>query len=248
MQNLICLLKRTIGMLFLLLLLSNFLRSQEMSIPSPTPNPADLTWDGESLWVVDAKEPIVYKVDTDQGEVIDRMTLINQSTGVAWDGKYLWTCTDQSTSLYLYDVARKTLADTVMINLDNIKNSDKVVLKWLAWDGEFLWASYFAGYSSRFIQIDIKTGKAINSFYSDSAPRGIAAQDEYVWSVCYNGPEKAALIDQRVMSQDPVKLFSSRKFLQQTPSQEPYGLAFDGSYFWSADASTQRIYRVQWEQ
>jgi DNA-binding beta-propeller fold protein YncE len=61
------------------------------SIPSPSDNPSGICFDGEALWVSDANDGRIWRVDWTDGRVIDSIPAPGQVCGgMAYDGYFLW--------------------------------------------------------------------------------------------------------------------------------------------------------------
>lgn len=55
------------------------------------PEPSQLCWDGEKLWISSWFDRHIYKVDIKQCKIEGYFSSkIEQTTGVVWDGKYFW--------------------------------------------------------------------------------------------------------------------------------------------------------------
>lgn len=111
----------------------------------------------------------------------------------------------------------------------------------ITWDGEYLWVAYFAGFSSRLVQVDIETGEEVASLFADAHPRGIYSDGTHLWVLCYNGESASPVVDQRILDDDVQKAITSRSFLGTVGVANPRGLAFDGEMFLTIDIETSSV-------
>ncbi|MDW8141786.1 MAG: PKD domain-containing protein, partial [Candidatus Bipolaricaulota bacterium] len=64
---------------------------QERFIAAPGPSPVGLAWDGKTLWVADALDLKLYRIDPQTGAVLASLPSPTEiPDGLAWDGKTLW--------------------------------------------------------------------------------------------------------------------------------------------------------------
>lgn len=68
------------------------------------PEPSQLVWDGENIWISSWFNRRVYKIDRDSYEITGYFrTKIKETTGIAWDGKTFWV-TGTSADLYQMEI------------------------------------------------------------------------------------------------------------------------------------------------
>ena len=62
------------------------------SFDSPGIRPHGLAWDGSHLWSVDTNDKVIYKHNSQSGEVLDSAECPEgtEPHGLAWDGSSLW--------------------------------------------------------------------------------------------------------------------------------------------------------------
>ena len=213
------------------------------SFPSPGRSPQDLAWDGNYLWVVDDSTDMIYKLDPSTGKVLLSFATPGlEPKGLACDGKHLWLSENRTAKIYKFDLSNKSLntpisaIDAPVIKLGRRGRSP---ISGLAWDGQYLWSAYEAGYSTSIVKIDPQDGSILERHFTRGAPEGLASDGTYLWYTSIRGGQgwlgliRACYID---------SWYYSFKF--ETPGYFPTGLAWDGTYLWIADRGAKRIYKV----
>jgi len=70
-------------------------------IKTPGPCPTGLAFDGKNLWLADAFEDKIYKIDLEKGTVLKSFESPgHRPEGLAWDGKYLWHIDYENDEIY----------------------------------------------------------------------------------------------------------------------------------------------------
>ena len=209
---------------------------------SPSEFPTGLTWDGEYLWVADFISERIYKVDPDDGSVIESFSSPDSDPeGLAWDGNYIWHVDGgnayelgEEAELYIYKIDPQSGDSTKMFEAPGGNAED------LAWDGGYLW--YVDGApeaetegTNRIYKIDVSNGEVVKEFSAPgNHPSGITWDGLYLWLSDYWNEEIY------VINPDNGEVIDSF----DTPSSYPGGLAWDGSYLWCADWDSGKIYSM----
>ncbi|KKO17956.1 MAG: hypothetical protein B6D35_10540 [Candidatus Brocadia sp. UTAMX2] len=244
--------------------------------PAPSKQPKDsidmssevksiggITWQGDSLWVLDDERKIIDRFDTTLEELspdhkysIDLTQSsafsLKKFKGLAYDkeAEALWVAAEET------DIDPKKMVP-MLIKINLVNRQTELIkmeipakkgfksIEGIAWDKkrESLWVAIYAGFSSSLNQINPKTRQITKSIFSDSYPKGIATDGEHLWSICYNGEEFPSAIDQRIIQPEEHKMLRSREFIKDIPEAEPISLVFDGNDLWYADKKTKRVIR-----
>jgi len=203
-----------------------------------------LAWDGNYLWVVDDSTDMIYKLDPSTGKVLLSFATPGlEPKGLACDGKHLWLSENRTAKIYKFDLSNKSLntpisaIDAPVIKLGRRGRSP---ISGLAWDGQYLWSSYFAGYSTKIVKVDPKDGSILGGDFIYGVPIGLASDGTYIWYADDRGGRGLGVIFKyRIHNND---LWWVSNF--EIPLYFPTGLAWDGAYLWIADRGTKRIYKV----
>jgi hypothetical protein len=197
-----------------------------LSFNSPGPDPRDLAWDGEFLWIADSKNCLIYQIDPSNRKVIKAIDAPgDKPIGLAWDGEFLWNADYVTGKIYQIDPSNGEIITTI----DSPSHSEG-----LAWDGEYLWVSVED--SGKIYQLDKSDGAVISSFDSPgSHPRGLAWDGGHLWIV-EGAPNR------EIYKIDPS---NSKIILESIECPRwgsgpynwpiPTGLTWDGEHLWCAD-------------
>lgn len=201
-----------------------------VSFASPSTQPRGLTWDGTHLWNVDSGLPKAYfKIDPSNGTVTDGFNYPGSSfpLGITFDGTNIWS-TDWTGNGTIY---KHNPADMSIVSSFP---SPRPFPADLAWDGTYLWAAILQ--LGPIIKINPATGVEVGSIPAPpgSRPFGLT----YAHGYLYVGDDNTDTI----FKLNPV----SGAVVDSWPAPGPYpvGLAFDGTYLWVSDWSSERIYRM----
>ncbi|MGB8658518.1 MAG: transglutaminase domain-containing protein [Candidatus Zixiibacteriota bacterium] len=199
----------------------------EKYFPSPASCPTGLTFDGKYLWNCDRKTDMLYKIDPDDGKVVDSLPSPGfQPVGLTWDGKFLWNVDAEENLIFQIDpktgVALKTLS------------APSQKSEGLAWDGKYLWLADVG--NQQIQQISTDDGTTITSIPAPSSnPGGLAYDGKYLWvsdrisnTIYMVTPERG----------DVILFFDS-------PGPYARGLAWDGKSLWNVDYQTDKIYKIK---
>ena len=144
-------------------------------------------------------------------------------------------------SLNSYDPGTGRNLRKVKINIPKEKAFTSI--EDIMWDGEYIWIACSAGFSSSFLQIDIREGNVVKSIFANCNPRGITTDMGYIYSICYNGEKFPAKIDRRPITGDEKGIDNTRVFLGNIEGTDVTGLTFDGDNLWYADRKSKKAYK-----
>lgn len=234
--------------IFIFLIIINLSIAQEVkelsynivvTFPTPGPSPQGLAWDGENLWITDDSTNLIYKIEPSTGRTL--MVFPSPSSkpqGLTWDGNNLILSENQNRKIYKLKNSGNELFEIISSINAPVFSSHKSFngqIGGVAWDGKYLWSSYFAGWSSKIVKIDPNNGNIDDSFfcYADY----IVFDGRYLWNVAKGGRHKGVISKREIQT-------NKRLAFILTPGYDPAGLAFDGTYFWHADRVEKLIYKI----
>ena len=197
-----------------------------------------ITFDGESLWVIDGGTDIVYPTLNKYDPETCALTAYENwpsanpdPQGLTWDGANLWVADVHTRSIYPNRNFSSVLAFP----------SPGVSLRDLAWDGTHLWATDYdctiwPGCPSPYGRLYKMTldGSIVGSYPSPTDnPAGLTFDGFHLWYADYS--------TQTIYKLDPSTLAILDSFA--SPGQQPSGLAWDGRYLWVALNDHDMLFR-----
>ncbi len=144
-----------------------------MRMNLPGLHPQGLAFDGRHIWCADRLSDQIYKLDPDNGAIIDSLPAPGyHPVGLTWDGSHLWCVDGGEERIYAIDpktgIAEKTIWCPAAQPGD------------LAWDGMYLWICDDA--SNEIMQISTVDGTTISSITAPHAhPGGLTFDGTYLW-------------------------------------------------------------------
>ncbi|MDI6809271.1 MAG: transglutaminase domain-containing protein [Candidatus Eisenbacteria bacterium] len=198
----------------------------EKSFPTPRSCPTGLTFDGKYLWNCDRKTDMLYKIDPDNGKVVDSLSSPGfHPLGLAWDGKFLWNVDAEDNLIFQID-AKTGLAVKTLTSPSQTSDG-------LAWDGKFLWITDLNG--KQIQQVSTDDGTTITSIPAPSSnPSGLAYDGKYLWV----SDRISNMIYMVTPDNGDVVLFFD------APGPYARGLAWDGTSLWNVDYQTDQVYKL----
>ena len=218
-----------------------------LKFKTPGSNPEGVTMDEDGFWIIDEKTKLVQKISVEKGDVKRSFEIeMEKPRSLTFDGKNLWFSENKNKTLNMIDLEKEEIIKSFKAPMPSgVKNG---FLEGLTWDGKYLWSVCYAGWSSKTYIIDPDAEKANEkrSFFSGCWPRGITTNKELLWTLCYNGEKFPPSIDQREISEDPIKMVKSRKFIYKLSKiKDPNDLTFDGNNIIILDRATKALYYVE---
>jgi DNA-binding beta-propeller fold protein YncE len=183
----------------------------------------------EKVVIIDSAARVGYAFDTAKKEKVGSFTSkVAEPRAATWAGKDFWILDQKTEKIYQVDPEN---GNTIKgIPAPKPEGKGKWSYEGLTWDGQNLWVAYFAGFSSKILQIDPQEGKIVQSFFADANLRGIYSDGKYLWGLCYNG-KFPSVIDRRTIAKGGFATGKTREFLGKVDVPNPRGLAFDGKSF-----------------
>ncbi|MBD3299172.1 MAG: transglutaminase [candidate division Zixibacteria bacterium] len=196
------------------------------SLPSPSPCPQGLTYDGSQIWCVDRRSDFLYRVDPGNGAVTDSLPSPGYvPRGLTWDGTYLWCIDAGEEQVYAIDPETQIVERTIPCPVSRPSG--------LTWDGEYLWLADYG--DDQLHQISTEDGTTIMSLPAPSGdPCGLAFDGSYLWVSDRSKDEIYAVTPDT----------GAVVITLHAPAPHAWGLAWDGSRLWNVDYQTDRIYEV----
>ncbi len=197
------------------------------TIPSPGLRPTGLAFDGKHLWLADAHNDKIIKVDPRTGAVVASLESPGyHPEGLAWDGRHLWHVDAGEKLLYRIDPATGRVEQALESNSPNPRG--------IAWDGRDIWMIDHK--SDAVLRVSPVDGMMIQTFPSPAAePTGITFDGKYLW-IADRGTDRIYLVNPA----DGLCLSSLR-----APGPFPSGLAWAEGSLWCADFENREIYQIE---
>ena len=201
------------------------------NFPSPTNNPADLTWDGQYLYLLGLTTHLLYKIDPSNGQVLGTYPVpVSGAMGLTYVDGYFW-------------ISRITDHSLKKIDLNgNILKSVPIPVQQpigIEWDGQAFWVAESYPPDEKIYRID-STGTVLSSFlFPGDSPFGLTWDGNTIWCANNNMSGLAVIY----------QFDTNGNILYSLPAPNNpgavNGLAWDGQYLWEADQTHDRI--IQFE-
>ncbi len=194
----------------------------------------------EKVVIIDSTARVGYAFDTAKKTGVGSFTTeVAEPKAAAWAGTELWILDQKTEKVYQVDPENGSIIKG--IPAPKPEGKGKWSYEGLTWDGQYLWVSYFAGFSSKICQVDPQEGKVGQSFFADANLKGIYSDGTYLWGLCYNGAKLSSVIDRRTIAKETFAIKKTREFLGKVDVPNPKGLAFDGTHFLTLDIKKGEI-------
>jgi len=207
---------------------------------SKAPPPLGVTWDGSALWTIDPAGKL-RKLDGSGKEVQVLESGVKAPRAIAFDGTRFWIADQAERTIGAFEPASGKVVRTIPLPIPAEKGFKSV--EGLAWDGKYLWAAYYAGFSSSLNQIDPADGRLLRSVFADCHPRGLASNGGRLWILCLAANGAYAVIDQRPILDREHEMLKARVFLSRVDVRDSGGLAFDGTDLVVFDRAAEKLLR-----
>ena len=236
------------------------------SIAAPSVNARGLAFDGNYLWNVDRDTETIYRIDPQTGTVVTRFrSPAPQPNGLAWDGTYLWVVADYH-ELFKLDVNGNVVSSYTPLN------DASSYLGGLAFDGSALLASDYG--MDRLYRLHCTSGTSplgvmpaaitpspgetvMLTISGGRAPYTVASSDDAIAAAAIANTLVEATGDIQGTAELTISDALGETFSvlcvtggnivvaeYDTPGDDASGLAFDGTFLWTADYSTDLIYKI----
>ncbi|MDH3523352.1 MAG: hypothetical protein OES32_07170 [Acidobacteriota bacterium] len=225
-------------------------QSQEPPAPAssvrlPAGELGGMAWDGERLWILGDRQ--LTGIDPASGEELERLDVELERPGdVTFDGTHFWVTDEETMQVRSIDRATGQVVKTIALPIPEDKGFDE--LRGVAWDGTYLWAAYWAGFSSSLNQVDVDTGELVRSVFADCSPRGIATDSEHIWLLCERSGDLPPIVDRRQILDEEQEMLRSRRFVGEAAVKDPRGLVRAGTDLWYLDRASSQAFRLELDE
>lgn len=194
---------------------------------APCANPSDLAWDGESLWVADWRDGVLYRISPEDGSTLGKMDAPGyRPDGLAWGMGHLFVCDSVSRKVYKLDVSTGEVEASY--------ETPGSLPAGLAFDGTSLWLA--DSRDDQIYELIPDDGTILSYFKAPSANVTALAWDgEYLWA-------SDRISDELHMETKDGGMVVGTL---DTPADFACGLAFGDGKLWVADFETQNIYGLE---
>lgn len=221
----------------------NTLPTREFFVVAPGKSPAGLAFDKSHLWSLDRDQKNLNSFDPQSGALQHSYPLrLKDPRALSHSDTDLWIADQEERKLVA--INPNTGEQRTSFNLPIPTEKGFNSIEGMAWDGNYLWIAYFAGFSSSINKIDPANGELLQSIYADCHPKGLESDGTHLWTLCYNGESKPAVIDQRRIMDAEHEMLKTRQFIKTIEGKAPSGLTYDGQYLWYNDQQKNRVRRV----
>lgn len=197
------------------------------AFPAPCESPSDLAWDGQTLWVADWRDGVIYRVSAEDGAVLGQIDAPGyKPEGLAWGAGFLFVCDGTADKVYKLDPA----TGEVQASYETPGSSPKG----LAYDGTSLWLG--DDREDQIYELIPDDGTILSYFKAPSANITALAWDgDYLW------------VSDRISDEMHMETRDGGMVIGSldSPGAYPSGLAFGEGKLWVADFETQNIYGLE---
>jgi streptogramin lyase len=203
-----------------------------MSFPAPTSQTNGLAWDGQYLWHSNERQPIMYKIDPTNGEVVGSITTKVPNQGdITWLDGSIWVNSEDEHAIYRIDPNNGSTIKRWFLDVGDFRQ-----MEGMATDGRFLWAN---GGGEHVFQIDPVSEKIIHRYTAFFG--GYADGFAYAWGSLFMSTNSTQILEIDPCSGGIHDFFNA-------PSGTgfgPEGMTFDGENLWYADNTEDIIYKIR---
>lgn len=195
------------------------------SIDTPGPSPHGLAFDGENLWLSDASERRIYKINPENGQVLVTIPFDGDVAGCAWDGSHLWQADNRTRTISQIDPETGTVGMSVACD------TQTGVLGGLCFAEGDLWLAVTGVGQLR--RIRAADGVILKAHPVAKNILGLGFDGRRIW---YTDVDT-----NRVRLVDPP---TGTELMSYELDGTPTGLAFtgEGGQFWYADVATKKLH------
>ncbi|MFQ5582972.1 MAG: FlgD immunoglobulin-like domain containing protein [Calditrichia bacterium] len=201
------------------------------TLPSPTNQLSDLTWDGSYLYLLGLSNHVIYQIDTTDGSVVNTInTGISGALGLTYKDGYFWLSVISDNSLKKIDQNGSVIKSVAIPANQNIG---------IEWDGTYFRIADSGSPDEKILTVD-SLGNLVGSFlFPGDSPFGLTWDGNTIWCAD-NHMSGVAMIYQFEPSTGTV----ITSFPCPNGGGAANGLAWDGEHLWIADQSNDLIYKV----
>ncbi len=222
-------------------------------VPELLRSPVGLAWDGAHFLVSDSGtpqiSPQISKLDPRSGLAVERITWPGDNLGaIASDGTSVWGVDEGLRQILRLDLATGKV--TRALDIPPAALHRPPAITGLASDGRALWLISACGLCSTLYRMDPTTGAVTQRLYPMCAPRGLAFDGAYLWTVASNGPNWPPRLSRRRIGGKTPEVVSSHRLLDFVAvgggpfPRDPAAITAVGATLWVLDRATRRIFEV----
>ncbi|MEQ1702073.1 MAG: YncE family protein [Ilumatobacteraceae bacterium] len=184
-------------------------------------NPYGVVFDGTSIWVSNAADGTLSKVDPATNTVLDTFSVGSTSYGLAFDGDDIWISSG-SNFVSRFDRTSNTVVATVTTD---------AYPSGIAFDGTHIWVANTM--MSSVSKIDPATNTVVATLTGISGAYGVAYDGTSIWVV--------SGFSNSVKRIDPA---TNTVIATVAVGQDPYNVAYDGTSIWVTNAGTNNVSKI----
>lgn len=224
-------------------------RAFALKLGGPWKSPVGLAWDGANFLVSDSDARRIFKLDPTSGITVESTGWPGEQLGaIAMEGASLWGVDEGLRQILRIEPASGQV--TRRLDIPRAALHRPPAITGLAWDGRALWLVTACGLCSTLYRIDPVTGAVTQRVYPMCAPRGLAFDGTYLWTVAYNGPDWPPRLSRRRIGDATSDVVSSHRLLDFVAvrggpfPRDPTGISAVGASLWVLDRATRQIFEV----
>ncbi|MFA6130869.1 MAG: DUF2817 domain-containing protein [Patescibacteria group bacterium] len=233
---------------------------------APDTTPRGIEYVNNTLYIADSFADKLYELDPASLTVFDSVCaapyegnhyhfsdlspVSGSPWGLASDGVNFYLVDSTTVRLHAFTISGSSLVQSNSWLLTSLTPRPATLPRGLAYNGGYLWyADSTTGLIYKLSPSDpsvtVTAYDAWDQWGSDEDPTGLAFIDGDLW-VTDDDPTVKKLYNHSsfYLDKDSYEYFNKGNTSFETPSVQPKGLAYDGTYFWLADDYTNTIYKL----
>lgn len=197
-----------------------------------------LTWDGTHLWAGQDDDPVgipqLLELDPVDGSVLNQYPIPGEELrGLAWDGTSIWVYSWRFGSTNVDQIYQVDPSDGTILDSLATPFSSNNYVGGMTWMNGFLYLTrYYPDNPTEIHKVDPATGASVATITSPHPqPNGITTDGSSLWMVgdYFNGAECTLY---QLDPDDGTVLHEEHPLGPDVVTTRPYGLTYDGTYFW----------------
>ncbi len=193
-----------------------------ISFAFPGSSCSGIAWDGENVWLSDAAEKKVFRIDPKDGHVLFSLAFEGELGGVAWDGKHVWQAERSSRTVSQVDADSGEILKAIRVE------HPMGELAGLCQEGDSLWVALSGVGQIR--RMKVADGGFMKAYPTRSTVTGVAVVGKHLYY--------ADMAEGKVHKLD---IPSGSLLISYDVGGKPAGICHDGKNFWIADADAKTV-------